>query len=196
MHPYATDSSERKNVVFGLAILSVAVSYGLHLVLGKLNFRWPWWMETPSFIGIFGLFYEIFNSSLWRVKLLRKLGIVRIPDLSGKWKVEGYSAKRKENFNAEIEIKQTWTKISIVMESKFSKSHSITASILTHQPGGYMISYEYVNEPRANALPTMHSHRGTAILYLKNENLIEGEYYSGRDRENYGTLILKRGKRW
>ena len=177
MHPYATDSNERKNVIFILAVLSIGFGYLLHLFINLINFPWPWWLESPSFIGIFGLCYEIFDRRLWRVKWIRKLGVVKIPDLNGRWKAEGRSIKRDENYSAEVKIKQTWTKMSIVMNTQFSSSYSITATVLVHQPGRFMLSYEYVNQPKANALPTMHSHRGTTILRIRNENLLEAEYY-------------------
>jgi hypothetical protein len=37
----------------------------------------------------------------------------------------------------------------------------------------------------------MHAHRGTAVLKLSDDGKeLSGEYYSGRDRQNYGTLLI------
>jgi predicted pore-forming effector associated with SMODS systems len=65
----------------------------------------------------------------------------------------------------------------------------------THGDSGdeQSVSYQYTNEPVVSARSTMHTHRGTATLVLKNGGLIlEGEYYSGRDRQNIGTIRLEK----
>jgi hypothetical protein len=39
----------------------------------------------------------------------------------------------------------------------------------------------------------MHIHHGTTLLELNSKvNTLNGEYYSGRDRQNIGSLELKR----
>lgn len=196
MHPYATDSPERRNIIFGLAVLSVSLAYLLHAGISLLDIQFPWWAESPSMMGIFGLLYQLFEKRLWRWNILRRMGIVRIPDLNGEWSVEGRTTfDSGKNFSASAIIKQTWTKISVWLETAESTSHSISASILIEQPGGITLSYEYRNEPKQkpDVPSTMHAHRGTTVLRLKGKGYeLEGEYYSGRDRLNYGTLLFKK----
>jgi len=193
MHPYATDSKERVNIVVALALLSVAITYSFHILLSKSGTQWPWCLEAPSVWGVFGGFYVVFDKWLWRQKWLHKVGFVRIQDLNGRWSVEGHSSTyNNEDFAGEIHIRQTWTHLSIVMETDRSRSQSLTASLLLNQPDGITLSYEYRNEPKPNALPTMHTHRGTVVLRLRDEGFLEGDYYSGRDRLNYGSLTLRR----
>lgn len=194
MHPYATDSPERLNIIFGLAVFSVGLAYLLHAGVSFLGIQFPWWAESPSMMGIFGLLYQLFEKRLWRWKILRRMRIVGVPDLNGEWSVEGRTSFDSEKiFSANAIIKQTWTKISVWLETPESLSHSISASILIEQPGGVTLSYEYRNEPKANAKGTMHAHRGTAVLKLKGNGCeLEGEYYSGRDRLNYGALLFKK----
>ncbi|RMH33655.1 MAG: hypothetical protein D6694_15480 [Gammaproteobacteria bacterium] len=196
MHPYATDSKERVNIVVFLALLSVAIAYGIHLVLTivltNCGTQWPWWAEAPSVMGVFGALNTLFDKRLWRHKWLHRVGVVKVPDLNGRWSAKGHSSTYNEDFSGHIHIRQTWTHISITMETESSRSHSLTASLLLNQPEGIILSYEYRNEPKPNALPTMHVHRGTAVLRLNEEGQLEGEYYSGRDRMNYGSLSLKR----
>ena len=190
MHPYVTNSKERVRVVVCLALLSVIIMYGFHVFLSKAGILWPWWLEAPSVWGVFGVLYRWFDIQLWRFPWLRKIRIVEVPDLNGQWRVQGYSATDEKSFTGKVFIQQTWTQISITMETEYSRSHSLTASLLLNQPDGTTLSYEYRNEPKANAPSTMHAHRGTAVLYLSDNNSLEGEYYSGRDRQNYGTLQL------
>jgi len=53
--------------------------------------------------------------------------------------------------------------------------------------------YEYINEPCGDAAETMHAHRGIAFLRLSGGGeQLEGGYYSGRGRTNYGTIQLRR----
>jgi hypothetical protein len=192
MHPYATNSSERKNVVLIIALLSVALAWCLHRVIEWLGLRLPWWIDAPSVMGIFGVLYELFDKRLWRV--FRKFRIiVKVPDLNGEWDVEGNTSFDSNlSFNGKISIHQTWTAISIFMETVHSRSYSLSASLLVEQPEGCTLSYEYQNEPKSGAPSTMHAHRGTCVLRMKNSDLLEGEYYSGRDRQNYGSLRLQR----
>jgi len=194
MHPYATDSKERANVVAFLALLSVAITYGFHVSLSKAGIQWPWWLEAPSVWGVFGGLYMLFDKRLWRYKWLRKIGIVKVPDFNGQWNVHGHSINHKEDFTGIIHIRQTWTRLSVTLETERSRSHSLTASLLLNQPDGITLSYEYRNEPKPNALSTMHAHKGTTVLRSKDEGILEGEYYSGRDRLNYGILSLRRAR--
>lgn len=192
MHPYATDSRERRNVIWGIALLGVVFAYGLRQVIEWLRFEAPWWVDAPSVMGMFGVLYELFDRWLWRTTLCRRMGIVRVPNLNGDWDAEGQTSFDGRQHQAQAAIKQTWTSISIFLDGEFSTSRSLTASLLVGQPEGPTLSYEYRNDPKPSAGPTMHSHRGTAVFRLKDEHVLEGEYYSGRDRQNYGTLVLRR----
>lgn len=192
MHPYATDSHERRNVIFGLAVISVALTYALHQGIARIGVQVPWWVEAPSVIGLFGILYKTFDRYLWRLKVLRCLRIVKVPDLAGEWDVQGITSFNGEPFRADGRINQTWTQISVVLDLEFSLSRSLSASLIIDQPEGATLSYEYRNDPKPHALPTMHSHRGTAVLRMRSANELEGEYYSGRDRQNYGSLTFRR----
>jgi len=84
--------------------------------------------------------------------------------------------------------------LSVIGQTKQSKSHSISASVVTTDECS--LSYEYVNEPAAGAPTSMHTHRGTAVLKIdKTVKALKGEYYSGRDRQNFGIIELIRSKK-
>ena len=169
MHPYTTDSSERRFVPLYIAGVSVLAAWILNRVLGAMQFTLPWWIDAPSVIGFYGLLYATFNKYLWRWWILRTIGVVKVPDLNGTWK--GYVAssfdEHATKYDATLRIFQNWTLISIILETNYSKSSSLIAAILTENPGGAMLSYEYLNEPVPNAKHTMHTHRGTARLTMQ-----------------------------
>jgi hypothetical protein len=191
MHPYATDSEERRNVLLGIALVSVGLAYGFHWLMLHMNIQAPWWVDSPSVLGIAGVLYKAFDKWLWR--WFRKIGIVKVPDIQGQWEVDGYTSfEQMKSFKAKVIIRQTWTHISVYLETEQSISRSLAASLSSNQPEGAVLIYHYRNEPKSNAVKTMHAHIGTALLRLKNDECMEGEYYSGRDRQNYGGLTLRR----
>ena len=72
----------------------------------------------------------------------------------------------------------------------FPISRSVAASIYVSE-AETLLTYQYENEPNSNALVTMHAHEGTATLELgRDPKTLKGNYYSGRDRANRGTLVL------
>lgn len=193
MHQYTTDSSERKFIPFVIAVAGILAAWGLNRVFQVVHIIPPWWFDAPAAFGFYELFYNIFNRWGWRWSIFRKIGLVRIPDLKGEWKGHLTSSfdKHGTEYEATIEIYQNWREISITLETPHSKSRSIIAAITINNPSEVILGYEYLNEPKANAIDGMHAHRGTVHLTLaktKNRVFLNGDYYSGRDRQNYGDL--------
>lgn len=194
MHPYATDSNEKKMVPLYLAIISVLAPLAGFRALTGLHLIVPWWIDAPSVMGCYGLIHTAFDRWIWRWTLLRRAGVVRIPDLNGTWSghlCSSFDLTSQTPVN--VDIHQTWSNIAILLTSQHSQSSSIAASLITQNPAGPWLSYEYDNQPAAHATATMHAHRGTASLRLRADNkqcVLDGEYYTGRDRGNFGSLEL------
>jgi hypothetical protein len=195
MHSYTTDSSGKKFVPLYIAALSVLAAWILNRVLGTMQFTFPWWIGAPSVIGFYGVLYAIFDKRLWRWRILRTIGAVKVPVLNGIWNgcVVSSFDEHATKYDATLKISQNWTQISVILKTNYSKSSSLIAAIVTEDPGGTVLSYEYLNEPMPNAKNTMHTHRGTARLTMQsNGKALEGEYYTGRDRQNFGILRFER----
>ena len=194
MHPYATDSNERKLVTSGLAVLSVGVAWILSRALAATSFSMPWWFDAPSTMGFFGLFYALFDRILWRGHWLSRFGVVKVPVLSGRWLGHIHSSydEHATAHDVSVEIKQTWTELSVVLESSTSKSHTLVAAVQVKAPEGVVLSYQYRNDPKPAAVGTMQIHYGTARLTLSEGRVLEGDYYSGRGRQNYGSIRLEK----
>jgi hypothetical protein len=149
-------------------------------------------------MALYGIFYGLFDKYIWKWNVLRRFSIVRIPNLTGTWSGEvrpvetpGISSGLRVATEITITIRQSWTTISVNGQTRLSNSHSLSGSLLTDEECS--LSYEYVNEPSPAASTTMHTHRGVARLSLNNTcTEFDGEYYSGRDRQNIGTIHLKR----
>ncbi len=198
MHPYITHPEERRNVTVVLVALSIVLAFLLDRVLSALQIRTPWWLDTPSPFAFYGLLYTAFDRWAWRWPILCRLSLVNTPDFGGCWKgyvTSSWQAPALEKPIAVL-IKQNWSQVSATLETVTSRSSSLGAFIVCDDPTGPILEYTYRNEPKQPALPTMHAHRGTAWFQLKEGgSLLEGEYYTGRDRQTQGAMVLRRETR-
>lgn len=194
MHPYATDSTERKSIPLVLAVLSIISSYVLGELVEWLQWKNLWWLDLPAVFGFYGLFWLAFDGWMWRWPLLHDTRIVRVPDLNGHWKgyVRSSFDGQAENRPVDVDIEQSWTKIRVVLRTEHSRSMSVIGAVMIYDGPEPWLTYEYRNEPKSGAAATMHAHRGLTRLEVLERNMLEGEYYSGRDRENQGVLHLAR----
>src|SRR5690349_8524940 len=85
-HTYSTDSNERERVFLGLAALAVGSAWGLSQLLRLTHMAVPWWFDAPSTMGFYGAFFKAFDSHLWRTHLLHRIGLLRVPVLTGDWR--------------------------------------------------------------------------------------------------------------
>lgn len=193
LHPYASDAAERSYIRACLALISLVIAWLLNLLFSFVDVP-GWFWSPPSMMGAYGLACLWFNRWGWRLAWLRRLGIVRIPDLDGTWvgKLTSSHDGHTKQTPVEVRIQQRWTRILITLDAEESRSRSVTASILAGASHGVRLSYEYTNDPKPGAADTMHHHTGHTALTLADASSMEGEYYSGRDRQNFGSIQLTR----
>ncbi len=194
MHPYSTNSEERTRVPFLLAAVAVVLAWVLMKARGGM--RLPFWLEVPGTATLYFLIYEGFRTFLWEFSILRFVGIVKVPNLQGRW--TGYLTssydEAAEKQPVTVQITQNWTHIFIKLTAPTSNSRSMVGSIYTTE-AETLLSYQYENEPNVAAVETMHAHTGTATLEVGADGLtLTGSYYSGRDRATHGMLVLARAK--
>jgi hypothetical protein len=195
LHPYATNSEERTSVPFCLALVAIIFAW---FIAGSLrDLHLPFWVEVPGTATLYALLLGLFRSYVWRGKLLHKTKIVRIPNIEGEYHghVSSSFDSLADRHPVTLNIRQNWTHISICLSAEHSESRSLVASIYVNDE--ITLTYQYNNVPRPGARETMHAHDGTASLRLSNDGLtLVGEYYSGRDRTNQGTIrVAKRAHR-
>src|SRR5260370_25003573 len=85
MHGYSTDSSERRIVPLSLALLAIALAWVTSKSLATAHLSLPWWADAPSSMAFYGVLYTLFDRDPWRSSLVHRLGLVRIPNLTGRW---------------------------------------------------------------------------------------------------------------
>src|SRR5260370_11463883 len=100
MHPYATDSEERRLVPLILAVLAILSAYGLYWFLNYTKWQDKlWWLEIPSVAGFYGFYWGLFGRWVWKWSLLRTLNVIHVPDLDGHWKSTGEASYKDPNGN-------------------------------------------------------------------------------------------------
>ena len=194
MHDYSTDASERRGVPLLLALLAIALAWATSKFLAAIHLSIPWWVDAPSSMGFYGTLYTLFDRYLWRNSFVHKLGLVRVPNLEGRWRgylITSYDGHAKR-YPLMMNIFQSWTQIIVYLTTPMSMSRSSTAVIQMDDPEGAALIYQYQNQPLADAMKTMHMHYGTAMLRLSNDGCLTGDYYAGRDRRTFGRICCKR----
>lgn len=192
MHSYASDSIDRRVAPWVIAISAVGVAFLYGALSSRLQFSVPWWFETPSIMLAYGFLHWAYDSWLWKTKI-SGLPLSRIPDCNGTW----FGTLRSSHHGGtEIEamlfVHQKWSKIVLELRTDSSTSYSRMASLNVSPGPSEGLVYEYTNDPRANARDTMHAHRGFAFLKLSADGKrLEGDYYTGRDRANFGSIRLR-----
>lgn len=151
----------------------------------------PWYVDAPAVMGFYFIYYKLFDNFFWKWKWFAKINLIQTPNFNGTWDghfLSSYDGHTNQKPGT-IEIIQTWTRMCVVFNNGTSRSKSITSSIMTTNAEGYVLSYEYQNEPNYNSVPTMQIHRGfTRLTLSRDQKKLEGGYYTGRGRLNYGTM--------
>ena len=190
MHSYELEG--RRRVIIALAAISVLLVWALDVGLDAAGYEPRWWLSVPSFGGFYAVLYWLFDNHLWRWRLWRTTGLLKLPDLNGNWegRVES-SHGNGSTHEVAISITQRWSKLLVTFETEQSRSYSITATLKFVDLANPELSYLYVNQPKALAPGSMEMHRGTSSLELRG-SVLEGEYYTGRGRMTFGSIRLTR----
>jgi len=196
MHSYSIDTEERKHVLLFLAIISILLAWGFSRVLEFYQIHLSWWIESPSVLFFYGAVFLIFDNWLW--KILAKMKIIKTPNLNGEW--DGHLKSSVDEHTKEVKVNlkifQTWTDIRILLISDSIASQSETAAIISDEPEGKYLTYQYMVEPKAGSSKEIAIHRGTARLFFEEKNNLEGDYYTGRGSQNFGSLsFTKKSKK-
>jgi hypothetical protein len=194
MHGYSTDSGERRVVPLLLASVAIALAWVSSKALALMHLSLPWWLDAPSTLGYYGALYALFDRNLWCNRFVRKLGLVRVPNLTGCWRgylISSFDGHVKHH-DLVINISQSWTQIAVFLGTETSMSRSCAAVIQVDDPDGLALIYQYQNQPLANAMRTMHMHYGTAMLRISDDDSLTGDYYAGRDRRTFGRICCRK----
>jgi hypothetical protein len=181
-----------------LIAISASLVYFIDYWLKMKSFNIPFYIEIPSISGVYCLLFYLFNNFFWKWSIFKKFNIIVADDLNGSWK--GVAKSSYDDFNNDIDvvlnIEQKAT--SIIVQGIFDKSKSISLNAnfgKSEVDNSVALFYFFRNEPNYDAKKTMATHEGSVkLIYNKKEEALEGSYYSGRDRNNYGTIKVFRNE--
>lgn len=196
MHDYAIFGHNRSTIGRWLGVASIICTSVISSFISWFNQLELLPMITSVAVttsAVYFLFHLIFNKYGW------KNTVLKLPNLNGVWKVIGFTLDEnsnvKYNWEAEIDIEQTWEHLVICQKTKNSRSNSYTATLskLGGTNGGWLLSYSYRNEPNANQFHELNSHKGFCEILLDKElKTGDASYFNSNGRRTFGTMKLER----
>lgn len=190
MHAYAVSPDFRRHAQPFAIGLGLATAYLAVWGIRTVDIIVPWWIDIPSAIGFYAVWWSLYDRFLWHTRLSCTLGLASV-DLRGEWHGTLTSSYDEHRFKTEVhvEIAQTGTRILMRLTTPTSTSTTIGA-MLESEEGCVSLGYLFESRPRSGT-PGMHTHLGAGLLDFADETL-DGEFFTGRDRETYGHLTLHR----
>jgi len=195
MHNYSIDVDNYTTIMWfitmGSALLIVFINIFIFPVLGITGdniYSQLIGLFLSSIISFGGIF-SLFDKYLWKVPLINSW--IKCPNISGKW-VGTIENPDYDPISTEVLIKQTWTKININLRTETADSDTEALAFSVENYENPRLKYIYYNTSETTNLK---AHGGTGKLeFLKNDNILKGEYYTDKHRSNHGKICLKRIK--
>jgi hypothetical protein len=189
MHAYATDAPDRRVAPIVIGAVAILMAWALSGVLDITGISPPWWIDTPAVLGFYWPLWRIYDRWGWRWRL-GPFAFSVIRDFSGTWSgMVTSSYEAATDVEATLTIVQRWLSIVIMLETKWSRSHSTMAQISgegSQEPG---LRYVFRNQPRPLGASTLVAHQGIAYLRLSEDgNELTGDYEAGMQRNTEGRM--------
>lgn len=194
MHPYSININDRTKVFWIIVPLSLISGYYTNECLLEnlpIYQQFFWIIDAPSSgIAYLAIFYKLFDAFVWKWFAGNKLWF-KTPVLAGTYKGELLSSRDGKATPTDITIKieQTLTTIRISLSTRLSTSKSEMAAIVTDEPDGPLLVYEFINDHRKVSDAGLTIHRGlTRLTYNEDDKSLTGTYYTSPERGNYGEI--------
>lgn len=213
MHQYSIDTNNRSRVVYALVVVSILVSIALDSYISAF-FVWiekavnsiVWLSELirimrttgvlPDIIGVpflYWLLSFLFENYLWKKRIFQRL--LGVPNLNGEWLGKLHSSFDDKEYEMNLYIKQTWTKIQCTAFFEHSRSYSNIAAVYSKGPEGKTLFFGFHNQ--SDELDSgIQQYDGYNVLSLKG-NALKGKYCNDRPNPrktvkggNTGTIVL------
>jgi hypothetical protein len=194
MHDYAVFDHNRATIGRWLGVASIIITGGLTSLFVWLQVNTGFDIFAKASVTtafVYFCLHWTFNKLVW------KLDIISIPDINGIWLVKGETLNEdggvKYEWNAEIDIEQTWEKISINLKTSKSTSSSYTATLAKKSgtKGGWVLHYSYTNNPASDQYHELNTHKGYCELIFNSDLKIgEAAYFNNNGRRTFGRMTL------
>lgn len=218
MHPYSVNDGRKIKVyvtIFFVILTSLLYSFfqyiGILDILEKLEnsfdmlsplIDWGFVSIVITPMVIFGFFYFLFNTYIWKWKVVNK--IIGIPNVNGEYKgllISSYINKETglkiDPIEMVLIVNQTFESIKFI--SKFPNSPSTSVSnmggLMSCENGIAEFIFAYSNKSRDITIEN-DRHEGMNILRFDLKNgIVEGEYFNNRgEKPNKGNVELEKSE--
>jgi hypothetical protein len=188
MHTYAMKDCARERYILYMVLLAIPIFGAVQKFAGLMGLA-----VSVGTISIFGGIYFVFDRWAWRMPIFSRLA--GIPNLQGNWTVTGQTSGadgQPREWAGTARITQTWSHISISIDTEMSRSRSGMAAVECDHGHGFRVVYAYVNEPKGTECE-LYSHRGTCQVVFS-ADLVSGDgtYFNDHQRRTFGTMTWKR----
>lgn len=204
-HEYTVlNGVNRARIGHYLGIISGLVSAGvIFVLLSAVDVARQLGISTnlpPSVLSLAGagtvflVLYWILEKYAWKWPGFTAL--LKVPDLAGEWACKGQTINldgtSNREWKAKVVIVQSWDRIRVRLKTEQSGSNSTSAALLCDSADGYRLFYTYKNDPNIGEVE-LNAHRGTAeLIFAKDLQSAEGEYFNGHGRYTFGRMQLQR----
>lgn len=191
MHRYSIDNDYYVTILATITLFSAILNAIINIIIIPTIITNNLLIQLACFIISFFISFEaillLFDRCLWKLSFINK--IIKCPNISGNW--EGIiNNPDYPQIPAEVEIKQTWTKIIINLKTETAITKTKALTFFAEDSDNPELCYIYYNESTTTKLK---SHGGTGRLtFHKDKNSLEGDYYTDKHRKNHGTVVLNR----
>lgn len=195
MHRYSIDNDHYELILCMILLISTIADLKLTKValdIFKFVIIDPTILTLTSFLFstllcFYGGYY-LFDNFIWKWRIMNK--IINCPNISGEWEGEIINPQYPP-IKTNVEIRQKWSKIIINLNTETTSSQTTTLGFFTQNSKNPKVTYIYYNKVVNSNI--LRDHGGSAELtYYKDENKLEGFYYTDQKRNNSGKLILRK----
>lgn len=197
MHEYMTTHHDRKKTYFLISLVSGGLgTLAAYLVdtLESIGIL----IAAPSGMLVFTLTFLLFDKFLWRLPILYKWGVVKIPYLEGNWDaIIKTTDPAASEVRAKAIIHQTYSKIKIRIETEKSNSLSQMAILEMTDPACFSLRYEYQAEYKRDENSNILRHYGVSCFNLKSNSHDfssdqSATYYTEQGRDTHGEIMIRK----
>lgn len=189
MNDYSVRGHARERQIYLLAALAFSIMPLMTSLSG-----WAGVTISVGTASVFGAVFWAFDRIVWRWYPVRR--VLGFCDLNGKWEVFGHRLNPDgtvaSEWTGEINIVQSWSRLTVVLKTSQSTSISGPASLSKIEGIGFSLLYTYTNEPQPGE-PTLQIHRGTCELTF-GDACSEGTgiYFNDQHRLTFGRMRLNK----